>query len=162
LAVDLLLVSSPQPIFKTPIEEILYDLHKALKANDVAGIIDAIILSVPRLSNPQGILRQDYIKNEIRQKYGEYGYGDLRSDVMDLKYPDATLKDLLTAVLSDKLDFESQVRYGLDVPRPHPKGPPHRGPFRQTRLRVPGFCSTVGTIFLIFFCTILIRIVVYV
>eukprot|EP00959_Pyramimonas_sp_CCMP1952_P143774 3010092-Pyramimonas_sp.AAC.1 len=56
-----------------------------------------------------GIMRQDYIKNEIKQKYGEFGYGDLRSDVMDLTHPDSALKDLLTALLSERLDFESQV-----------------------------------------------------
>ena len=31
----------------------------------------------------RGILRQDYIRNEIETKYGEYGYGDLRSDVSE-------------------------------------------------------------------------------
>ena len=53
---------------------------------------------------PRGILRQDYIRNEIETKYGEYGYGDLRSDVSEKT--SGALKQLLMALLSDKLDFE--------------------------------------------------------
>ena len=44
---------------------------------------------------------------EIQQKYAEYGYGDLKSDV--LEKTEGPVRDLLNSLLSDRLDFESQV-----------------------------------------------------
>jgi hypothetical protein len=35
----------------------------------------AILLRIPRICNPRGILRETFIKEEIQQKYAEYGYG---------------------------------------------------------------------------------------
>ena len=74
---------------------------------DVGKISENLLIKVARVCNPRGILRQDYIRNEIEAKYGEYGYGDLRSDVSEKT--SGALKQLLMALLSDKLDFDAQV-----------------------------------------------------
>ena len=67
---------------------------------DVGKISENLLIKVARVCNPRGILRQDYIRNEIEAKYGEYGYGDLRSDVSEKT--SGALKQLLMALLSDK------------------------------------------------------------
>jgi hypothetical protein len=78
-----------------------------LNEGDVKKITENLLTKVARVCNPRGILRQDYIRNEIEAKYGEYGYGDLRSDVSEKT--SGALKQLLMALLSDKLDFDAQV-----------------------------------------------------
>ena len=54
-----------------------------MNEGDVKKITENLLTKVARVCNPRGILRQDYIRNEIEAKYGEYGYGDLRSDVAE-------------------------------------------------------------------------------
>ena len=58
----------------------------------------------PRHSAP------DYIRNEIETKYGEYGYGDLRSDVSEKT--SGALKQRM-ALLSDKLDFKQVLEKAM-------------------------------------------------
>ena len=57
--------------------------------------------------HPEGILGETFIQEEIATKYAEYGYGDLKSDVEEKT--DGALKQLLMALLSDRLDYESQI-----------------------------------------------------
>ena len=85
----------------------MHNLSEALNDGDVGAITENLLTKVARVCNPRGILRQDYIRNEIETKYGEYGYGDLRSDVSEKT--SGALKQLLMALLSDKLDFDAQV-----------------------------------------------------
>ena len=85
----------------------MHNLSEALNDGDVGVITENLLTKVARVCNPRGILRQDYIRNEIETKYGEYGYGDLRSDVSEKT--SGALKQLLMALLSDKLDFDAQV-----------------------------------------------------
>ena len=61
----------------------MHNLSEALNDGDVGAITENLLTKVARVCNPRGILRQDYIRNEIETKYGEYGYGDLRSDVSE-------------------------------------------------------------------------------
>ena len=53
---------SSQPEFADVTEEILYDLSKALESGDDDKIVDAILLKIPRICNPLGILRETFIK----------------------------------------------------------------------------------------------------
>ena len=85
----------------------MHNLSEALNEGDVKKITENLLTKIARVCNPRGILRQDYIRNEIEAKYGEYGYGDLRSDVSEKT--SGALKQLLMALLSDKLDFDAQV-----------------------------------------------------
>ena len=96
-----------QPEFDSPTEEILWSLSKALEEGDVGKITDAILIKVARQCNPEGILRETFIQEEIATKYAEYGYGDLKSDVEEKT--EGALKQLLMALLSDRLDYESQI-----------------------------------------------------
>ena len=96
-----------QPEFDSPTEEILWSLSKALEEGDVGKITDAILIKVARQCNPEGILRETFIQEEIATKYAEYGYGDLKSDVEEKT--GGALKQLLMALLSDRLDYESQI-----------------------------------------------------
>ena len=96
-----------QPEFDSPTEEILWSLSKALEEGDVGKITDAILIKVARQCNPEGILRETFIQEEIATKYAEYRYGDLKSDVEEKT--DGALKQLLMALLSDRLDYESQI-----------------------------------------------------
>lgn len=96
-----------QPEFGSLTEEILWSLSKALEEGDVGKITDAILIKVARQCNPGGILRQTFIQDEIANKYAEYGYGDLKSDVEEKT--EGALKQLLMALLSDRLDYEAQI-----------------------------------------------------
>ena len=58
---------SPQPQFANLTEEILYDLAKALESGDDDKIVESILLKVPRICNPRGILRETFIKARTRK-----------------------------------------------------------------------------------------------
>ena len=85
----------------------LWELANAIACENTQEILKRIVLNVPRFCNPRGIMRMDFIQNELMQKYGEYGFGDLKSDVADKTHGD--LRDFMMALLSDRLDFESQA-----------------------------------------------------
>ena len=85
----------------------MHNLTKALDAGDPEGVAEWLLLRVARICNPRGILRQDFIRDEIETKYAEYGLGDLKSDVSEKT--DGALKELLMALLSDRLDYDAQI-----------------------------------------------------
>ena len=85
----------------------LWELANAIAAENTQEILKRIVLNVPRFCNPRGIMRMDFIKNELMQKYGEYGFGDLKSDVAEKTKGD--LRDFMMALLSEPLDFQAQA-----------------------------------------------------
>ena len=85
----------------------MHNLTKALDAGDPEGVAEWLLLRVARICNPRGIMRQDFIRDEIETKYAEYGLGDLKSDVSEKT--DGALKELLMALLSDRLDYDAQI-----------------------------------------------------
>lgn len=70
-------------------------------------IVEAVLLRVPPICHPRGILRETFIKEELPRKYAELGYGDLTSDVAEIT--EGPVRDLLISLLSDRLDFEARV-----------------------------------------------------
>ena len=48
----------------------MHNLSEALNEGDVKKITENLLTKIARVCNPRGILRQDYIRNEIEAKYG--------------------------------------------------------------------------------------------
>lgn len=83
-------------------------LHRAIHVKDVERIIKEMIIKVPSIATPRGIARERFVKEILTEKYEELGYGDLLSDCMDT-IEEGTLRDLMVAQLSEKLDFQAQI-----------------------------------------------------
>ena len=97
-----------EPAPRDPIDRVAWKLHRAIHVDDVEQVVKQMVIKVPSLATPRGISRGRFVKEILTQKYEEMGYGDLLSDVLDC-VPRGTLRDLMVALLSEKLDFQAQI-----------------------------------------------------
>ena len=100
----------PEEVFDTDIEKVVHDLSKAIEEGSAKDITQAILTNIPSIATPLGIVREDYIRNEVVDAYGEYIGADLKSDVAEkLTNKNKALSQLVNALLSDRFDFEAQT-----------------------------------------------------